>query len=105
MKELIITIGLLSGLNYQTDGTRVDYTEKIKLAHTIDHIQDMKEWMMQDIESGRVNPELGEHYIYWLDVTEDELIEFVNNNRITTPDPECMGYEVLRDGTVVNFKY
>ncbi len=35
----MITIGLLSGLNYQTDGTRVDYTEKIKLAQSINHIQ------------------------------------------------------------------
>tara|TARA_Y100000287_G_C14197979_1_gene343784 strand:- start:627 stop:764 length:138 start_codon:yes stop_codon:yes gene_type:complete len=30
MNKLIITIGLLSGLTYQTDGTRVDYIEKVK---------------------------------------------------------------------------
>ena len=101
MKKLLISVGVLCTMSFTSHQIYKQY----KIGEAIGHIQDMKEWMMQDIESGRINPELGEHYIYWLDVTEDELIEFVNNNRITTPDPECMGYEVLQDGTVVNFKY
>ena len=78
MKELIITIGLLSGLNCQTDGTRVDYTEKIKLAHTIDHIQDMKEWMQEDINNDNVITDLGEFYMENLNEVEDLLIEIYN---------------------------
>ena len=63
MNKLMITIGLLTGVSYQTDGTRVDYTEKIKIAQSIDHIQDMKEWMYEDINNDNIITDLGEFYI------------------------------------------
>lgn len=46
-----------------------------KLSESINNVQDMKEWMLQDIQSGNIKPELGEQYIYWLEVTEDNLID------------------------------
>ena len=46
---------------------------------SITNIQDMKEWMKQDIESGNIDVELGENYIEWLELTEDQLIEYVTN--------------------------
>ncbi len=101
MKKLIITIGALCTMSFTSHQIYKQY----QLGESIGNIQDMKEWMMQDIESGRIDPEIGETYMYWLEETENRLIEFVNENRITTPDPECMGWEVLQDGTVVNFKY
>ena len=52
---------------------------------------------------GKIEPELGENYIEWLEVTENHLIEFANNNRITTPDKECDGYDVKEDGTIENW--
>ena len=103
MNKIMITIGLLSGLNYQTDGTRVDYTEKIKLAQSIDHIQDMKEWMQEDINNDNIITDLGEFYIGHLDEVENRLLLFSNANNIQTIDFECDGYEVKEDGTVVNF--
>ena len=78
MNKIILTIGLLSGLNYQTDGTRVDYTEKIKLAQSIDHIQDMKEWMQEDINKDNIITDLGEFYMENLSEVEDILIEIYN---------------------------
>ena len=78
MNKLIITIGLLSGLSHQTDGTRVDYTEKIKLAQSINHIQDMKEWMQEDINNDNVITDLGEFYMENLSEVEDILIEIYN---------------------------
>jgi hypothetical protein len=78
MNKLMITIGLLSGLNYQTDGTRVDYTEKIKLAESINHIQDMKEWMLEDVNNDNIITDLGEFYMENLNEVEDILIEIYN---------------------------
>ena len=78
MNKLIITIGLLSGLSSQPDGTRVDYTEKIKLAQSIDHIQDMKEWLQEDINNDNVITDLGEFYMENLSEVEDVLIEIYN---------------------------
>ena len=78
MNKLIITIGLLSGLSYQSDGTRVDYTEKIKIAQSINHIQDMKEWMKEDINKDNIITDLGEFYIENLNEVEDILIELYN---------------------------
>jgi len=78
MNKLIITIGLLSGLSYQSDGTRVDYTEKIKIAQSINHIQDMKEWMREDINKDNIITDLGEFYIENLNEVEDILIELYN---------------------------
>ncbi len=78
MNKLIITIGLLSGLSHQADGTRVDYTEKIKLAESINHIQDMKQWMYEDINKDNITTDLGEFYIRNLNEVEDMLIEFYN---------------------------
>jgi len=78
MNKLMITIGLLSGLNYQTDGTRVDYTEKIKLAQSINHIQDMKEWMLEDVNNDNIITDLGEFYMENLNEVEDILIEIYN---------------------------
>jgi hypothetical protein len=78
MNKLIITIGLLSGLSYQSDGTRVDYTEKIKIAQSINHIQDMKEWMKEDVNKDNIITDLGEFYIENLNEVEDILIELYN---------------------------
>jgi len=45
MSKLIITIGLMSGLNSQPDGTRVDYIEKIKTEFTIQTKYEMR-WII-----------------------------------------------------------
>ncbi len=78
MNKLIITIGLLSGLSCQKDGTRVDYNEKIKMYESINHIQDMKEWMKSDVDNDNIITDLGEFYIENLNEVEDILIELYN---------------------------
>jgi len=49
-----------------------------RLSESINNVQDMKEWMLQDIQSGKIDEEIGKNYIYWLEVTEDQLIDFAN---------------------------
>ena len=77
MKKLLISISALALLSFTTNKV-INY----KLGESITNIQDMKEWMLQDIESGRIDPELGEHYMYWLEETEDHLIELAEENRL-----------------------
>ena len=77
MKKLLISISTLALLSFTTNKV-INY----KLGESITNIQDMKEWMLQDIESGRIDPELGEHYMYWLEQTEDHLLEVAEENRL-----------------------
>ena len=77
MKKLLISVSALALMSF-TANKVIDY----KLSESINNIQDMKEWMMQDIEQGRIDPELGEYYIQYLDETEDHLIELAEENRL-----------------------
>lgn len=77
MKKLLISISALALLSFTTNKV-INY----KLGESITNVQDMKEWMLQDIESGRIDPELGEHYMYWLEETEAYLLEVAEENRL-----------------------
>lgn len=70
MKKIILSISALALMSFT-----VNKVIDRKLSESINNVQDMKEWMLQDIQSGNIKPELGEQYIYWLEVTEDNLID------------------------------
>ena len=70
MKKIILTISALALMSF-TANKVIDW----KLSESINNVQDMKEWMLQDIESGNIDEEIGKNYIYWLEVTEDQLID------------------------------
>jgi len=70
MKKIILSISALALMSFTVNKV-IDQ----RLSESINNVQDMKEWMLQDIESGNIKPELGEQYIYWLEVTEDNLID------------------------------
>lgn len=77
MKKLLISVSALALMSF-TANTVYNY----HLGEAVTNVQDMKEWMMQDIESGKINPELAEHYMYWLEQTEEHLIELSEENRL-----------------------
>ena len=70
MKKIILSISALALMSF-TANKVIDW----KLSESINNVQDMKEWMLQDIESGNIDEEIGKNYIYWLEVTEDQLID------------------------------
>ena len=70
MKKIILSISALALMSFT-----VDKVIDCKLSESINNVQDMKEWMLQDIQSGRIDQELGDSYIYWLEQTEDHLID------------------------------
>jgi len=75
MKKLFLSIATLSLMSFSS----VTIYQNYLISESINNIQDMKEWMKQDIESGNIKPEIGENYIEWLEVTESQLIEYVTN--------------------------
>ncbi len=75
MKKLFLSIATLSLMSF----TSVEIYQNYVLGESITTIQDMKEWMTQDIESGNINPELGQTYIDNLEQVENDLIKYINN--------------------------
>ena len=75
MKKLFLSITTLSLMSFSS----VTIYQNYLISESINNIQDMKEWMKQDIVSGNIDVELGENYVYWLEQTEDQLIEYVTN--------------------------
>jgi hypothetical protein len=75
MKKLFLSITTLSLMSFSS----VTIYQNYLISESINNIQDMKEWMKQDIESGNIKQELGKNYIEWLELTEDQLIEYVTN--------------------------
>tara|TARA_R100000278_G_scaffold19200_2_gene18700 strand:+ start:387 stop:602 length:216 start_codon:yes stop_codon:yes gene_type:complete len=71
MKELIITIGILVGMAH-------NQVEKIELMTTIDNIQDMKEWMIEDRNNGVISADYAEYYIQYLEESEQILINITD---------------------------
>ena len=99
MKKITITIGSLLMMSFHTHCIYKQY----QLSEALGTIQDMKEWMQDDINNDRIITDLGEFYIERFNIIEDRILLFTDANNITTIDFECDGYEVKEDGTVVNF--
>ena len=70
MNKIIITFSILSGLVHQPDGTRVELA--------IDHIGDMQEWVIEDLNNGSMDSTIADYYLHHLNKTEELLTEFAN---------------------------
>ena len=79
MKKLFLSIATLSLMSF----TSVKIYQNYILSESISTIQDMKEWMTQDIENGNIDQELGQTYIDNLEQVENDLIEYVNGKQFT----------------------
>ena len=69
MNKIIITIGILSGLSCQPDGTRVE------LSQALDHIGDMQAWIIEDVNNGSMDSTIADYYLHALDNTEKLLTQ------------------------------
>ena len=58
--------------------------ETYQIASAIDNVQDLQEWMKEDINAGIIEEEYGNNYIEILKETELRLIEFSEENRLQT---------------------
>jgi len=85
MDKIILTIGMASSLLVlpaKKDGTIVNSVEQNKylLSEALNNIQNMREWMLSDIDNDNITTDLGEFYIENLNEVEDILIEIANTN-------------------------
>ena len=80
MNKIIISIGIVSSLCCQPDGTKYELPERAHWNHLADNIQDMKEWMKEDMNQGIIDPAYAEYYIKYLNEAEDLTIHLYNIN-------------------------
>ena len=78
MKKLIISVGALGVMSFTTNQLMNTY----HLASAIDTVQDMKEYMKEDITQGVIEEVYGEYYIEMLQETEKDLIKYMEENRL-----------------------
>ncbi len=71
MYKLIITIGALISMS-------CGQVDKQELSETLNNIQDMKEWMIEDRNNGVISPEYADYYIQWLNESEVKLIQITD---------------------------
>jgi len=88
MKHLLISrigltasaalVGLAIGVSLpKQSNDHSEYELYYKIGNSITNIQDMKEWMHEDINQGIIDSAYGSYYVEYLDQTEDLLIEMV----------------------------
>ena len=73
MNKIIITIGILSGFSCKPDGTRVE------LSQALDHIGDMQEWVIEDVNNGSMDSTIADYYLHALDKTEKIVMQEITN--------------------------
>jgi hypothetical protein len=71
MTKIIITIGTLISMSCgQVDNRELD--------ETLNNIQDMKEWMIEDRNNGVIDSVYAEYYILLLEDSEQLIVEYTN---------------------------
>ena len=79
MNKIILTIGVASSLlttPAEKDGTEVYYSNQ--LIYAMDNIEDMKTWINEDLNNGRMSQEIAESYFETLDETHIFIQDFYN---------------------------
>jgi len=79
MNKIIMTLGVASSLltsPAEKDGTEV--YSSTQLVYAMDNIEDMKEWIGEDVNNGRMSEEIAESYFETLDETHGFLLDFYN---------------------------
>jgi hypothetical protein len=77
MKKLLMIIGTLGVMSFTTNQVMNTWL----LSEAINDIQDMQEWLEQDIYNGRIDQSVASDYLETLELAEDRLIKYYNNNK------------------------
>ena len=94
MKKLIISVGALGVMSFTTNQLMNTY----QIASAIDNVQDLQEWIKEDVVSGYVKLNIANDYLEILGETEWRLMEFAESNRLTQPTGD---YQVNKNGNIV----
>jgi len=74
MKKLIISIGALGVMSFTTN--QIYYSTQLVWA--MDNMEDMKEWIAEDVNNGIIPEEIAENYFETLDETHSFINDFYN---------------------------
>ncbi len=77
MKKLLMIIGTLGVMSFTTNQVMNTWL----LSEAINDVQDMQEWLEQDIYNGRIDQSVASDYLETLELAEDRLIKYYNNNK------------------------
>ena len=72
MKKILITILGLAVMSFTTNQVMNTYL----LSEAINDVQDVREWIKEDVYNGRIDQNVAVDYIEVLDQTEDGLIKY-----------------------------
>jgi len=72
MKKLMIGIGALGIMSFTTN--QIYYSTQLVWA--MDNLEDMKEWIQEDVNNGRMSEEIAESYFETLDETHSFVRDF-----------------------------
>ena len=72
MKKIIISIAALGAMSFTSN--QLYYSTQ--LIYAMNNIEDMKEWVIQDVANDRIDEEYGEYYYELLDETHGFINDF-----------------------------
>lgn len=76
MKKILIAVGALGVMSFTSN----QLMNTFLLAEAVNNVQDLQEWMEQDIYNNKIDQSVASDYIDTLNETEDLLIEYYNSN-------------------------
>ena len=74
MKKLIIGIATLGVMSFTSNQLYMS----TQLVHAMNNIEDMKEWIAQDVKNGKIDSVYAEYYFETLDETHGFVLDFYN---------------------------
>ena len=80
MKKILIAVGALGVMSFTTN----QLINTWQLSEAINDVQDLQEWMQEDINNGRLDQSVGSDYLQTLQEAEYRMIEYIEANRIVT---------------------
>ena len=80
MKKILIAVGALGVMSFTTN----QLINTWQLSQAINDVQDLQEWMQEDINNGRLDESVGSDYLQTLQEAEYRMIEYIEANRIVT---------------------
>ena len=76
MKKILIAVGALGVMSFTSNQLMSTFL----LSEAVNNVQDLQEWIEQDIYENRIDQSVASDYIDTLNETEDLLVEFYNTN-------------------------
>ena len=76
MKKTLIAVGALGVMSFTSN----QLMNTFLLSEAVNNVQNLQEWIEQDIYSNRIDQSVASDYIDTLNETEDLLIEYYNAN-------------------------